>query len=172
MLAILARLLPSIFGGVISGPLGWIKVAFKLLPFIVLASALIWAGFQLVAWQTSKLETKLAAEKAVNVVLTDANTNLAETGAKNEASGSVTVASITASKDATVKFEKSAAKREVSVATKITKINKDIDSLPERTPESEKERADKVSTVQIDSLWASYCEAAPSATQCVKAPTS
>lgn len=151
-----------------TGPFGWIGFAAKLLPFLLLMAGVVWGVTQIVSCSTAKLKSDIVIIEQANKELKSANTELAVDNTKTAAQGTATTAIVAEVFEKKIKIIKSTNAREANVTKKIEEINQKYDSVPEKTVDTEKQRADEASTVQIRSAWSAYCEAAPDSTQCAK----
>ena len=152
--------------GATAAGFGWIPMLLKALPIVVVSGAVLFFGAKVVSCTQAKNIATITAQKVVIKDVGEANKELAKDNINIEASGKATVNTVVATNTQVTNSNNKAAAREINVKKKITTINAEINSLPEKSIESEKERIDRVSTVQIDAMWAAYCDAAPTSTQC------
>lgn len=145
---------------------GWLRFALKAAPYLLVVVACGFIGSKVVSCTQAKNEAKLERQAVVINAVTTANTELAKDNTNIAASGEVTVKAVVDTNNQVNALTKKAATREATVIKKIAEVNQQIDSLPQKTAESEKARVDQTSTIQIDAMWSSYCDAAPSSTQC------
>lgn len=165
------NLVKMLFSGAAgASPLGWLGIGMKAIPFIIAAAAAGWGVTQIVSCTQQKNVAVITKQADQIKDLGGANKELAKDNTNIQASGGVTIAAVVQNATDSKVIQNKFIKREASVAKKLDDNNKTIDNLGAKTPENEKQRSDNASTIQIDAMWASYCDASPSSTQC-KAPS-
>lgn len=150
------------------GSFGWIGFGAKLIPLIALVGLVLWGISNIVSCSAAKLETKIAKQEVIINDLGQANSSLADINVKQKESSKVDLDIVVDVKDKEIKSTKVFNKKEIELSKKIADVNKQFDNSS-KTLENEKQKIDSVSSIQIDSLWSSYCDASTNSTQCLKA---
>lgn len=152
-------------------PLGWVAKALKLAPLIFSVAVIGYLVFYAVSCSQTKNVSTIATQKATIDQVASDNKSLVKDTADIKATGDETLKAVIKNSVNNTEVDKKISIREISirettVTKKIQAKNTELDAQLEKSIETEKQRIDFASGVQIDAIWATFCEASPNSSQC------